>query len=77
MTNAITGIANAHVSRASVLIMSGGNPRPQENRGGLQDMDHAVGRSLSRAARTVREPSQTQELTSIARAGEGGSPPSY
>ena len=30
MTNAITGIANAHVSRAPVLVMSGGNGRPQE-----------------------------------------------
>src|SRR6478736_3640220 len=36
MTNAITGIANAHVSRASVLVISGGNPRPQENRGGAR-----------------------------------------
>ena len=42
MTNAITGIANAHVSRAPVLVLSGGNPRPQENRGGLQDMDHVA-----------------------------------
>src|SRR6202008_1500585 len=30
MTNAITGIANAHVSRAPILVLSGGNPRPQE-----------------------------------------------
>jgi len=29
MTNAITGIANAHVSRAPILVVSGGNPRPQ------------------------------------------------
>jgi len=35
VTNAITGIANAHVSRASVLVVSGTNPTPQENRGGL------------------------------------------
>src|SRR5205807_6110955 len=38
VTNAITGIANAHVSRAPVLVLSGVVPRPQENRGGLQDM---------------------------------------
>ena len=64
MTNAITGIANAHVSRAPVLVMSGGNPRPQENRGGLQDMDHTqLVRSITRYARTVREPSLVlQEL---------------
>jgi len=36
VTNAMTGIANAHVSRAPVLVLSGVVPRPQENRGGLQ-----------------------------------------
>jgi thiamine pyrophosphate-dependent acetolactate synthase large subunit-like protein len=82
MTNAITGIANAHVSRASVLVISGGNPRPQENRGGLQDMDHTqLVRSITRYARTVREPSLVlQELDeAISRAfGDGGEPgPSY
>src|SRR5262245_286957 len=34
VTNAMTGIANAHVSRAPVLVLSGTPPRPQENRGG-------------------------------------------
>src|ERR1700684_1984704 len=82
MTNAITGIANAHVSRAPVLVLSGGNPRPQENRGGLQDMDHTqLVRSITRYARTVREPALVlQELDeAISRAfGEGGEPgPSY
>jgi acetolactate synthase I/II/III large subunit len=82
MTNAITGIANAHVSRAPILVLSGGNPRPQENRGGLQDMDHTqLVRSITRYARTVREPALVlQELDeAIARAfGEGGDPgPSY
>ncbi|GLH81468.1 hypothetical protein SSBR45G_63770 [Bradyrhizobium sp. SSBR45G] len=78
MTNAITGIANAHVSRAPVLVISGGNPRPQENRGGLQDMDHTqLVRSITRYARTVREPSLVlQELDeAISRAfGDGGEP---
>src|ERR1700744_850250 len=82
MTNAITGIANAHVSRASILVLSGGNPRAQENRGGLQDMDHTqLVRSITRYARTVREPSLVlQELDeAISRAyGEGGEPgPSF
>ena len=82
MTNAITGIANAHVSRAPVLVLSGGNPRPQENRGGLQDMDHTqLVRSITRYARTVREPSLVlQELDeAISRAfGDGGEPgPAY
>ena len=57
VTNAMTGIANAHVSRAPVLVLSGTPPRPQENRGGLQDVDHTLLlRSITRYARTVREP---------------------
>src|SRR5215207_2755680 len=57
LTNAMTGIANAHVSRAPVLVLSGTPPRPQENRGALQDMDHTLlVRSITRYARTVREP---------------------
>ncbi|MFD0936577.1 thiamine pyrophosphate-binding protein, partial [Methylobacterium trifolii] len=82
MTNAVTGIANAHVSRAPILVMSGTSPRPQENRGGLQDLDHtAIVRSITRYARTVREPSLAlAELDeAISRAlGEGGEPgPAY
>lgn len=82
MTNAITGIANAHVSRASILVISGGSPRPQENRGGLQDLDHTqLVRTITRYARTVREPTLAlAELDeAIARAfGDGGEPgPSY
>jgi len=78
LTNAITGIANANVSRAPVLILSGTTPRLQENRGGLQDMDHTqLLRSITRYARTVREPSLVlMELDeAIARAmGEYGEP---
>ena len=82
VTNAMTGIANAHVSRAPVLILSGAAPRPQENRGGLQDVDHtAMLRGITRYARTVREPSLVlAELDeAIARAfGECGEPgPAY
>lgn len=82
VTNAITGIANAHVSRASVLVIAGTNPRPQENRGGLQDLDHThLVRTITRYARTVREPALVlAELDeAIARAfGEGGEPgPAY
>src|SRR6185436_17041571 len=78
VTNAMTGIANAHVSRAPVLILSGTPPRAQENRGGLQDMDHTqLVRSITRYARTIREPALVlQELNeAVARAfGEGGEP---
>jgi len=78
LTNAMTGIANAHVSRAPILVLSGVSPRPQENRGALQDLDHpALVRSITRYARTVREPALVPaELDEAwARAlGEGGEP---
>ena len=78
VTNAVTGIANAHVSRAPVLVLSGTVPRPQENRGGLQDMVHTdLVRTITRYARTVREPALVlQELDeAVSRAfGQGGEP---
>src|SRR5882672_10068377 len=78
LTNAITGIANAHVSRAPVLVLSGVVPTAQENRGGLQDMVHTdLVRSITRYARTVREPALVlQELDeAVSRAfGQGGEP---
>ena len=82
VTNAMTGIANAHVARAPVLVLSGTPPRPQENRGALQDMAHVeFVRPLTRYARTVREPDLVlQELDeAVARAqGHGGEPgPAY
>jgi acetolactate synthase-1/2/3 large subunit len=82
VTNAMTGIANAHVARAPVLMLSGTPPRGQENRGALQDMVHTdFVRSLTRYARTVREPDLLlQELDeAVARAlGEAGEPgPAY
>ncbi len=82
LTNAMTGIANAHIARAPVLILSGGPPRSQENRGGLQDLPHVdLVRPITRYARTVREPSLVlQELDeAVSRAqGQGGEPgPAY
>ncbi|HYF20223.1 MAG TPA: thiamine pyrophosphate-binding protein, partial [Ramlibacter sp.] len=78
VTNAMTGIANAHVARASVLVLSGTPPTAQENRGALQDMVHTeFVRPLTRYARTVREPSLVvQELDeAVSRAlGHGGEP---
>jgi len=78
VTNAMTGIANAHVARAPVVVLSGVPPRPQENRGALQDIAHTeLVRSITRAARTVREPALAlQELDDAwSRAlGEGGNP---
>ncbi len=79
VTNAMTGIANAHVARTPVLILSGLPPQPQENRGALQDIVHTafVG-PLARYARTIRDPSLVlPELAeAVARAlGEGGGEP--
>lgn len=78
VTNAMTGLANAHVARASVLVLSGLPPTAQENRGALQDIVHTeLVRSLTRYARTVRHPDLVpQELAeATARAlGEGGEP---
>ena len=78
VTNAMTGIANAHVARVPVLILSGVPPRAQENRGALQDIVHTdLVRSITRYARTVREPSLVlQELDqAVSRAlGQGGDP---
>jgi acetolactate synthase-1/2/3 large subunit len=78
VTNAMTGIANAHVARAPVLVLSGLPPRPQENRGALQDMVHTdLVRTITRYARTVREPALVlQELDeAISRAfGQGNEP---
>jgi len=78
MTNAMTGIANAHVARAPVLVLGGQPPRPQANRGGLQDLPHVdMARPITRFSRTVSEPSLVlKELDDAASCamGEGGEP---
>ena len=78
VTNAMTGIANAHVARASVLVLSGTPPRAQENRGALQDMAHTdFVRPLTRYARTVREPRwccRSSTRRSSRAFGQGGEP---
>lgn len=78
VTNAMTGIAHAHMARAPVLVLSGTPPRAQDNRGALQDLPHCdMLRPITRYARTVREPALVlQELgEAVARAwGQGGDP---
>jgi acetolactate synthase I/II/III large subunit len=78
VTNAMTGIANAHVSRASVLVISGTPPLAQEHRGALQDMVHTeLVASITRMARTVRHPALALATLSEAAAramGQGGEP---
>jgi acetolactate synthase-1/2/3 large subunit len=75
----MTGIANAHVARAAVLVLSGLPPRPQEGRGALQDMVHTdLVRSITRFARTVREPTLAlatlAEAVACAEGRHGGEP---
>ncbi len=82
VTNAMTGIANAHIARAAVLVLSGTPPRAQDNRGALQDLPHTeLVRPITRYARSVRDPALVlQELgEAVARAfGQGGDPgPAY
>ena len=82
VTNAMTGIANAHVARWPLVVLSGVPPVAQENRGALQDLPHAeLVRPIARYARTVRDAALVvQELDEAwSRAlGEGGEPgPAY
>jgi acetolactate synthase-1/2/3 large subunit len=53
VTNAMTGIANAHIARAPVLVLSGLPPRAQDNRGALQDLPHTEFVRPSRATRAA------------------------
>ncbi|MEA2936100.1 MAG: hypothetical protein QOD74_2746, partial [Variibacter sp.] len=78
LTNAVTGIANAHVSRAPVLVLSGAPPNPQQGRGALQDFDNTeLVRSITRYSRTVREPTLILQALdeAVARAFGDGSEP--
>ena len=54
LTNAITAIANAHVSRIPVLIITGCPPRPQIGKGALQELPQIdLVRPITRDARTL------------------------
>jgi len=59
VTNTVTGIANASLARAPVLLIGGCTSRPQANMGPLQDIPHVdILRPVSRLARTARVPEQ-------------------
>lgn len=82
VTNTVTGVANASLARAPVLLIGGCTSRPQANMGPLQDIPHIdILRPVSRYARTARVPEQAiRELDeAIARAtGDLGEPgPAY
>ena len=73
MTNAVTGIANAHVSRVPILVISGVPPRPQENMGALQAVPQAeIVRPITRYARTIsRAEHVLRELDEAVSCAEG------
>jgi acetolactate synthase-1/2/3 large subunit len=54
MTNAVTGIANAYISRVPILVISGVPPRPQHSMGALQSIPQVdMVRFITRHARTI------------------------
>ena len=82
LTNAITGIANASVSRSPVLIISGRPPRPQAGMGALQDIPQGeLIRPICRRVEAVYESHHIlPRLEAAVRAAEGvGTPagPAY
>ena len=82
VTNCVTAVANADLSRAPVLLIGGCPPRPQVNMGPLQDIDHAgILRPVTRVSRTLRVAEQVIREMDSALAlmlGDGGMPgPAY
>jgi acetolactate synthase-1/2/3 large subunit len=82
VTNTVTGMANASLARAPVLLIGGCTSRPQANMGPLQDIPHVdILRPVCRQARTLRVAEQViRELDeAVARAfGDLGEPgPAY
>jgi len=62
MTNAVTGIANASVARAPVVVIAGSPPLPQRGKGALQEVDQVgIVAAITRCARTVLIPGDTAE----------------
>ena len=82
LTNAVTGIANAYVSRVPLLVLSGVPPRPQQGMGALQAIPQAdMVRLITRYARTVSSAEhvlrELDEAVAYAE-GHGGEPgPAY
>lgn len=77
LTNAMTGIANAHVSCAPVLVMSGRTPRPQTGMGAMQDVPQfAIVQPLCRRVEVVFERQHVlPRLDAVTRAALGADGP--
>jgi acetolactate synthase-1/2/3 large subunit len=66
-TNALTGLATAHLAESPLVLLSGGSPIGQAGRGAFQEMDQvAAARPLCKAAWQAITPSELPDL--IARA---------
>lgn len=77
LTNAMTGIANAHVSCAPVLVISGRTPRPQIGMGAMQDLPQAaIVQPLCRRVEAVFERHHVlPRLDAVTRAALGAAGP--
>ena len=78
VTNCVTGMANADLARAPVLLIGGCTSRAQANMGPLQDIPHvAILAPVCRYARTARVADQTlreMDLAIAAAHGDMGQP---
>ena len=73
LTNAITAIANAHVSRIPVLIITGCPPRPQIGKGALQELPQIdLVRPITRDAHTLVDADNVIEELEAAVASANG-----
>jgi acetolactate synthase-1/2/3 large subunit len=78
VTNTVTAMTHAHLERVPVLLIGGCPPRPQEDLGALQGIDHvALLAPVTRHARTLRVAEQIardlDKAWSLAQ-GDGGPP---
>ncbi len=78
VTNCVTAMTNAHLERVPVLLIGGCPPRPQDDLGPLQGIDHvAILAPVTRQARTLRVSEQIARDLDKAWAmamGDGGPP---
>ncbi len=81
-TNAITGIACAHLANSPVLVISARPPRPQEGMGALEEIPQSeLVRPITRLATTISHPrhvlSRLDQATYAALGNQGGPGPAY
>ena len=78
VTNCVTAMTHAHLERVPVILIGGCPPRPQDDLGPLQGIDHAaILAPVTRASRTLRTADQiARDLDKAWAMAEGdGNPP--